>query len=175
MEISYKQILPQITTFIFDVDGVLTNGLVTIMPDGELVRQMNIKDGFALKHAVEAGYRVCVISGGTNEGVRLRLRNLGIKDIYLGAHNKTEQFFELVDMYQINPEHVLYMGDDIPDVPVLEKVGLPCCPNDAVREVKVASKYISDKKGGEGCVRDVIEQTLRVQGKWKHNFNANVD
>lgn len=175
MEISYKQILPQIDTFIFDVDGVLTNGMVTIMPDGELVRQMNIKDGFALKHAVEAGYRVCVISGGTNEGVRVRLKNLGIKDIYLGAHNKLEQYYELIDMYELNPDNILYMGDDIPDVPVLEKVGLPCCPQDAVPEIKALSKYISHKNGGEGCVRDILEQTMRVQGKWKHNFDAYVD
>ncbi|MFD2567849.1 KdsC family phosphatase [Pseudotenacibaculum haliotis] len=175
MEKSYKQYLANINTLIFDVDGVLTNGIVTIMPDGQLVRQMNIKDGYALKTAVDAGLNVCIISGGKNEGVRIRLQNLGIKDIYLGAHDKIEKYHELTDMYNLQPENVLYMGDDIPDVPVMKLVGLPCCPNDAVSEIQHISKYISDKKGGEGCVRDIIEQILRVQGKWDGNFDAKYD
>lgn len=175
MEISYKQLLPQINTLIFDVDGVLTNGMVTIMPDGELVRHMNIKDGYALKTAVDKGYNVCIISGGKNEGVRMRLANLGIKDIYLGAHNKIQQYNELVEKYNLKPENVLYMGDDVPDYPVMKLVGLPCSPNDAVQEIQSIAKYISDKKGGEGCVRDVIEQILRVQGKWENNFDAKYD
>ena len=175
MEISYKQLLPNITTLIFDVDGVLTNGLVTIMPNGELVRNMNIKDGYALKTAVDKGLNICIISGGKNEGVRTRLANLGIKDIYLGAHDKIKQYNELVEKYNLKPENVLYMGDDVPDYPVMKLVGLPCCPNDAVREIQEVSKYISDKKGGEGCVRDVIEQILKVQGKWENNFSAKYD
>ena len=149
MDISYKQLLPNITTIILDVDGVLTNGYVTIMPNGELVRTMNIKDGYALKTAVDKGYRICIISGGTNEGVRKRLANLGIKDIYLGAHQKTEQWNLLKEKYNLNPSEVLYMGDDIPDLPVLMEVGLPCCPNDAAPEIQQISKYISNKKGGE--------------------------
>ncbi|MGK0326281.1 MAG: 3-deoxy-D-manno-octulosonate 8-phosphate phosphatase (KDO 8-P phosphatase) [Polaribacter sp.] len=175
MEISYKQLLPNINTLIFDVDGVLTNGMVTIMPDGELVRHMNIKDGYALKTAVDKGFNVCIISGGNNEGVRTRLANLGIKDIFLGAHNKIKQYNEIVHKYNLQPENVLYMGDDIPDFPVMKLIGLPCCPNDAVPEIQGISKYISNKKGGEGCVRDVIEQVLRVQGKWDNNFNAKYD
>ncbi|MCH3882650.1 MULTISPECIES: KdsC family phosphatase [Tenacibaculum] len=175
MEISYKQLLPNITTLIFDVDGVLTNGIVTIMPDGEMIRNMNIKDGYALKSAVNAGFNVCIISGGTNEGVRTRLANLGIKDIYLGAHDKIKQYNELVEKYNLKPENVLYMGDDVPDFPVMKLVGMPCCPNDAAREIQQVSKYISDKKGGEGCVRDVIEQIMRVQGKWNGNFDAKYD
>ncbi|WP_298880834.1 HAD family hydrolase [uncultured Polaribacter sp.] len=175
MEISFKQLLPNITTLIFDVDGVLTNGLVTIMPDGQLVRNMNIKDGYALKTAVDKGLNVCIISGGKNEGVRTRLANLGIKDIYLGAHDKIKQYNELVEKFNLKPENVLYMGDDVPDFPVMKLVGLPCCPNDAAREIQQVSKYISDKKGGEGCVRDIIEQILRVQGKWENNFNAKYD
>lgn len=175
MEISYKQLLPNINTLIFDVDGVLTNGLVTIMPDGQLVRNMNIKDGYALKTAVDKGYNICIISGGKNEGVRTRLANLGIKDIYLGAHDKIQQYNELVEKYNLKPENVLYMGDDIPDYPVMELVGMPCCPNDAAQEIQQVAKYISDKKGGEGCVRDIIEQILRVQGKWDNNFNAKYD
>lgn len=175
MDKSYKEVFPQIDTFIFDVDGVLTNGIVTVFPDGKLVRQMNIKDGYALKAAVKAGFRVCIISGGKNEGVRTRLENLGITDVYLGAHNKIIQFNELVSKYNLNPENVLYMGDDVPDFPVMEKVGMPCCPNDAVREIQQVSKYISDKNGGEGAARDVIEQIMRVQGKWNSNFDAKYD
>ena len=170
MDKSYKEIFPQINTLIFDVDGVLTNGIVTVFPDGQLIRQMNIKDGYALKAAVKAGFHICVISGGKNEGVRSRLQDLGIKDIYLGAHNKIEQFNELLKKYDLKPENVLYMGDDVPDLPVMKLVGMPCCPNDAVREIQQASKYISDKKGGEGCARDVIEQVMRVQGKWENDF-----
>ena len=133
MEISYKQLLPKINTLIFDVDGVLTNGMVTIMPDGELIRHMNIKDGYALKAAVDKGLNVCIISGGKNEGVRTRLTNLGIKDIYLGAHDKIKQYNELVKKYDLKSENILYMGDDIPDYPVMELVGLPSCPNDAAK------------------------------------------
>ncbi|MDB4047806.1 KdsC family phosphatase [uncultured Polaribacter sp.] len=174
MEISYKQLLPKISTFIFDVDGVLTNGMLTIMPDGEMVRHMNVKDGYAMKNALNKGYRVCIISGGTNEGVRTRLAALGIEDIYLGAHNKIKQYQALMEKYNLQPENVLYMGDDVPDYPVMKLVGLAACPNDAVREIQEVSTYISDKKGGEGCVRDVIEQVLRVQQKWDENFDASL-
>ena len=166
--------LNQITTIFFDVDGVLTNGQLTIMPDGELVRHMNVKDGYAMKNALNKGYRVCIISGGTNEGVRTRLAALGIEDIYLGAHNKIKQYQALVQKYNLHPENVLYMGDDVPDYPVMKIVGLATCPNDAVQEIQSISKYISNKKGGEGCVRDVIEQVLRVQQKWNENFDASL-
>ncbi len=175
MDKSYKELFNDVNTFIFDVDGVLTNGIVTVFPNGELVRQMNIKDGYALKAAVKAGYRVCIISGGKNEGVRSRLEGLGITDIYLGAHTKINQYNELVKKYDLKPKNVLYMGDDIPDLPVMEKVGIPCCPSDAVRELQAISVYISDKKGGEGCARDVIEQIMRVQQKWHDNFDAKYD
>ena len=175
MEKSYKEYLQHITTFIFDVDGVLTDGTIIINTDGQLLRNMNIKDGYALKAAVNQGYNVCIISGGTNEGVRSRLRGLGITDIYLGAHHKTEQLDEYLDIYNIKAENVLYMGDDIPDLPVMQMVGLPVCPQDAVSEIKDASKYVSHKKGGKGCVRDVIEQVLKVQGKWATEFDAKYD
>jgi len=175
MEKSYKEIMPQITTFIFDVDGVLTNGVVTIFPDGEMVRSMNIKDGYALKTAIKSGYNVCIISGGTNEAVRNRFEVLGITNVYLGAHNKMEQFNEYINLKNITPEHILYMGDDIPDYPVMKKVALPCCPKDAAPEIKNISSYISHKKGGTGCVRDVIEQVLKVQGKWDGQFDSKYD
>ncbi|MCA0931516.1 HAD-IIIA family hydrolase [Lutimonas saemankumensis] len=172
---NYKELMPSITTFIFDVDGVLTDGTVTVFPNGELIRSMNIKDGYALKTAVQEGFNVCIISGGTNEAVKSRLRGLGITDIYLGAHNKTEQLDEYLDIYDINPENVLYMGDDIPDIPVMKLCGLPACPKDAVPEVQRISGYISQKRGGKGCVRDVIEQVLKVQDKWHNHFDAKLD
>jgi len=175
MEKSYKEIMPTITTFIFDVDGVLTDGVVTITTTGEMIRNMHTKDGYALKTAVDAGYNVCIISGGTNEGVRKRLEGLGITQIYLGAHQKLEQFYEYCDGHEIKPENILYMGDDIPDYPVMKKVGLPCCPLDAVPEIQEISTYVSQKNGGKGCVRDVIEQVLKVQGKWNGKFDAKYD
>ncbi|WP_400078432.1 KdsC family phosphatase [Winogradskyella sp. R77965] len=172
---SYKEYLANITTFIFDVDGVLTDGTITVTTDGEMLRTMNIKDGFALKTAVDAGFNVCIISGGSNEGVRKRLAGLGIKDIFLGAHNKIEQLNEYTSKHKIGMSQVLYMGDDIPDFPVMKLAGLPCCPQDAVAEIKAISKYVSHKKGGKGAVRDVIEQVLKVQSKWNGNFNAKYD
>ena len=172
---SYKEYLNHITTFIFDVDGVLTDGTVTVTSSGEMLRRMNIKDGYALKIAVDKGYHVCIISGGSNEGVRMRLENLGLSDIYLGAHNKIEQLNEYLNKHNLKTENVLYMGDDIPDFPVMNLVGLPCCPQDAVPEIKAISQYISHKNGGHGAVRDVIEQVLKVQGKWNGSFDAKYD
>jgi len=172
MEKSYKELMPQITTFVFDVDGVLTDGTVTIFPNGELVRKMHVKDGYALKTAIDMGYRICIISGGTNTAVKSRLRGLGITDIYLGAHNKLEPLNEFLDIYDIKTENVLYMGDDIPDYPVMQLVGLATCPKDAAPEIQQISNYISQKKGGNGCVRDVIEQVLKVQDKWDDQFDA---
>lgn len=172
---SYKEYLEHITTFIFDVDGVLTDGTITLTTSGEMLRTMHTKDGYAMKTAIDAGYNICIISGGSNEGVRVRLRGLGITDIYLGTHNKVEQLDEYLDIYNIKPEQVLYMGDDIPDYEVMKMVGLPCCPQDAVAEIKAISKYVSHKLGGKGCVRDVIEQVLKVQGKWQAGFDAKYD
>lgn len=172
---SYKELLIDITTFIFDVDGVLTDGTVTVTTDGELLRTMNVKDGFALKTAIDAGFNICIISGGSNEGVRKRLSGLGIKDIHLSAKNKIDQLNTYLSENNINSSQVLYMGDDIPDFPVMKMSSLPCCPQDAVPEIKAISKYISHKKGGRGAVRDVIEQVLKVHGKWNSNFNAKYD
>lgn len=174
-EKSYKEYLEHITTFIFDVDGVLTDGTILLTTTGEMLRTMHTKDGFAMKTAIDAGYNLCIISGGSNEGVRQRLNRLGVTDIYLGTHNKIEQLNEYMAKHGIKHENVLYMGDDIPDYPVMKLIGLPTCPQDAVPEIKGISKYISHKKGGKGCVRDVIEQVLKVQGKWNGNFNAKYD
>ncbi len=172
---SYKEYLEHITTFIFDVDGVLTDGTITVTTSGEMIRTMNIKDGYALKTSVDKGFHVCIISGGTNEGVRKRLEGLGLTDIYLGSHNKIEQLNNYLDKHNIDLKNVLYMGDDIPDFPVMKLVGMPCCPQDAVPEIKAISKYVSHKNGGKGAVRDVIEQVLKVQGKWNGSFDAKYD
>lgn len=174
-EKSYKEYLEHITTFIFDVDGVLTDGTVMVSTDGALLRSMNIKDGYGLKTAVNQGFNVCIISGGSNEGVRKRLVALGIGDVFLGIHNKIETLNSYIENKGLKKENILYMGDDIPDFPVMQLVGLPCCPQDAVPEIKNISKYISHKKGGKGCVRDVIEQVLKVQGKWNGFYDAKYD
>ncbi|MBT3587375.1 MAG: HAD hydrolase family protein [Flavobacteriaceae bacterium] len=163
---SYKKYLTKITTLIFDVDGVLTDGSIIVATNGDMYRKMHTKDGYALKTAVDKGFNVCIISGGNNEGVRLRLKGLGIKDVHLGVHHKTETMNTYLGENSILKEQVLYMGDDIPDLQVMKEVGLPCCPQDAVQEIKRISTYVSHKKGGKGCVRDVIEQVLKVQNKW---------
>lgn len=172
---SYKEYLEHITTFILDIDGVLTNGNVIVMTNGDLVRTMNIKDGYALKTALNQGYHIGIISGGSNEGVRIRLNGLGVKDVFLGVQDKISCLNDYLRTHNIKSENVLYMGDDIPDFEVMQKVGLPCCPQDAVPEIKAISKYVSHKKGGKGAVRDVIQQVMKVQGKWAIDVNAKYD
>jgi 3-deoxy-D-manno-octulosonate 8-phosphate phosphatase (KDO 8-P phosphatase) len=165
MNENYKRRLKNVRCFMFDIDGVLTNGSLIVMPD-ELYRIMNIRDGFALKQAVDSGYTVAIISGGKSESVRTRLANLGIKDIFLGTDFKDEKFDEILQQYNLREEEILYMGDDLPDYEVMKRSGVPCCPADAAPEIKDISVYISTLKGGKGCVRDVIEQVMRLQGKW---------
>ncbi|MFT6370141.1 MAG: 3-deoxy-D-manno-octulosonate 8-phosphate phosphatase (KDO 8-P phosphatase) [Maribacter sp.] len=172
MDKSYKKFLKDITTFVFDVDGVFTNGSVLVDTAGELLRTMNVKDGYALKTALTKGYNVCIITGGTNEGVRKRLMGLGVTDIYMGSHLKIETLNDYLDTHKIDLKNILYMGDDIPDIPPMQVVGLASCPQDAVPEVKAVSTYISHKDGGTGCVRDVIEQVLKVRGDWMNHFSA---
>lgn len=175
-EKSFKEYLHKINTFIFDVDGVLTDGQVIIRTNGDQERVMNIKDGYALKTAVDASYHVCIISGGSNEGVRKRLKGLGLKDIHLGISQKTEVLAKYMETHKLQPEQIVYMGDDIPDYEVMQKVGMPCCPQDAVSEIKSISKYISHKNGGQGAVRDIIEQVMKVHGKWSvGNTDAQID
>ncbi|MCO5723387.1 KdsC family phosphatase [Robiginitalea marina] len=169
---NYKELLQDITTFVFDVDGVFTDSSILITTSGELLRKMSVRDGYAVKVALQRGYRICVISGGTNEGVRERLRALGVTDIYLGAGYKEETLRDYLMDYQIEAREVLYMGDDIPDIPAMQLSGMVACPQNAVPEVKRISHYISHLEGGEGCVRDIIEQVLKVRGDWHTQFNA---
>ena len=168
---NYKIKLKKINTFIFDIDGVLTNGMVTLFNNGDQVRHMNTRDGYAIQYAIKNKYLVAIISGGNNDGVLKRLKFLGIKDIYLGCKEKNNAFEDLIKKYKLNQDNILYMGDDLPDLEVMKKVGVASCPNDAATEIKDISDYISIFKGGNGCVRDVIEQTLRVQDKWAKNKN----
>lgn len=155
-----------ITTFVFDVDGVLTDGSLLLLNDGQMARQMNIKDGYALQLAVKKGYHVVVISGGTSEAVKQRLEKLGIKEIFLQVENKKDKLIQFVEQYGLKWEQLLFMGDDIPDHSVMQLVGMPCCPADAVMEIKQISHYISPLEGGKGCARDVIEKVLKLNGQW---------
>ncbi len=173
MSKTFKERLKRINTFFFDVDGVFTDGSVTIFENGEQVRKMSVKDGYAVQYAVKMGYRIAIISGGRHEGVRLRFQGLGVQDIYLGQSNKIEAYEDLLAIYEINEDEILYMGDDLPDLEVMTKVGLACCPKDAATEIREMAHYTSPFKGGQGCVRDVIEQTLKAQEKWKDTKHIN--
>ena len=166
------ELFKDISTFVFDVDGVLTDGTVLLLENGLQARQMNIKDGLALQMAIKNGYKVYVISGGTSEPVIGRLKYLGVDEIHLGLKDKLKFFEGIRDHQNLQWNEILYMGDDLPDVPVLEKVGLPCCPKDAALEVKTISKYISSAKGGRGCVRDVIEKVLKLNNHWQYTTDV---
>ncbi len=163
---NFKEGLKIVKAFAFDVDGVLSSPEVYLHPGGELMRSMNTKDGYALQHAVKRGYPIAIITGGKTESVGERFRGLGITDIYLGSSYKIDDFNDFLFKYDLKDEEVLYMGDDLPDYDILKKVGVPCCPSDAVEEIKSVAHYISPFAGGKGCVRDVIEQVLRLHGRW---------
>jgi len=156
----------QVKCFAFDVDGVLTDGTVWLPDDGQMIRSMNTKDGYALQLAVKKGYAVIVISGGGAEGAKKRLNKLGITEVHFQAGNKKQVLNAFLLAKNIAPKDVLFMGDDIPDYPAMQEVGLPCCPSDAVPEIKSISKYIAAMPGGKGCVREVIEKVLKLNGQW---------
>ncbi len=156
----------KITTFIFDVDGVLTDGTVHSYADGEHSRTFFIKDGYAMEKAMQSGYNIIIISGGFEKGVHNRLTFLGVKDIFLGVKDKLELFNTIKKDKNLNEDQILYMGDDIPDYKMLKLVGLPTCPNDAANDIKEICKYVSPFNGGRGAARDVIEKVMKSQGKW---------
>ena len=172
MQKSYKEYLKNISTFVFDVDVVFTDGNVLVDNNGEMLRTMNVKDGYALKTALTKGYNVCIITGGTNEGVKKRLMGLGVTDIFMNSHLKIEVLNTYMSTNKIDAKNILYMGDDVPDIPPMQTVGMATCPQDAVPEVKAVSNYISHLSGGKGCVRDVIEQVLKVRGDWMSLYSA---
>ncbi|MBQ0094581.1 MAG: HAD-IIIA family hydrolase [Bacteroidaceae bacterium] len=164
--------LSRIKAMVFDVDGVLSCDVMNLSPEGDPVRTVNVKDGYALQLAVKMGLNLCIITGARVESVRKRFEGLGIKDVYIASSVKIRDYEEFVAKYGLKSDEVLYMGDDIPDYQIMQLVGLPCCPADACPEIQSLSKYVSPLAGGRGCVRDVVEQVLKVQGKWLSNEKA---
>ena len=164
--------LNKIKAIIFDIDGVLSAETINLSADGVPLRTVNIKDGYAIQLAVKLGLRIVILTGANIPSIRVRYEGLGVEDIYLGCAVKIETYNQLLEKYGLKDEEVMYMGDDIPDLEIMRRVGCPVCPKDACPEIKEASLYVSDRKGGYGCGRDVIEQVLRAQGKWVMNAKA---
>lgn len=165
--VNFKEKLKDIKCFIFDVDGVLTNGMLHVTNDGKLLRAMNIKDGYALQLAIKKGYRVVIISGGKDEGVVIRLKNLGVSDIYVGIGNKLQQLLAVMQEHHLTSAQLLYMGDDMPDAEAMKNCAIATCPYDAAPQIRDICHYISPVKGGDGCARDVIEQVLTLNNDWE--------
>jgi 3-deoxy-D-manno-octulosonate 8-phosphate phosphatase (KDO 8-P phosphatase) len=166
-----EKFLP-VTTIILDMDGVLTDGSLLITPDGEWIRKMNIKDGYILQLAVKTGYRMIVITGSSSSPVEKRLNRLGVNMVYQNVKDKMMLLKTLMAEHGFSANETLYMGDDIPDLEVMKMCGLSCCPADSARDILAMADYISPVKGGEGCVREVIEKLMRVQGKWIHSVDV---
>lgn len=163
---NFKEKLFNIKAFIFDIDGVLSLQTISLNSFGVPNRTINLRDGYALQLAVRKGYRIAVISGSNSKEYGKRLKLLGVKDIYLNSRTKTDHFKSFLEKYGLNSSEVLYMGDDIPDHSVMKLSGVAVCPSDADSEIKQISDYVSDRRGGEGCARDIIEQVLRLHNKW---------
>jgi 3-deoxy-D-manno-octulosonate 8-phosphate phosphatase (KDO 8-P phosphatase) len=166
---SLLQKFKAVTTFVFDVDGVLTDGTVLVQQHGEMIRKMNIKDGYAMQLAIKKGYRILVISGGSSLAVQQRLQNLGVQDVFMQVEDKLLVYQNYCTGFQIDASNVLFMGDDIPDYALMQAAGLGCAPADAVPEIRQLAQYISPFNGGQGCVREVIEKVLKLRGDWALN------
>lgn len=164
--------LSKIRAIIFDVDGVLSAETITLHPNGEPMRTVNIKDGYAIQLAMKLGLRIVILTGGTTESVRMRYERLGVEDVYMGCAVKLKTYDEFLAKYGLQDEEVMYMGDDVPDYEIMRRVGCPVCPSDACPDIRAISIYVSHQRGGYGCGRDVIEQVLRAQGKWVMNAKA---
>lgn len=164
---NFKELLQQIRCFVFDIDGVMTDGSLLVASDGTPLRTMNIKDGYALQLAVKKGYFVFVISGSNPEGVKIRLERLGIEEVHLGVTNKLAKLENLLLKHRVKPEFTLYMGDDMPDLAVMKFCMVRTCPSDAIPQIQQICQYISPAAGGRGCVRDIIEQALTLHGEWE--------
>jgi 3-deoxy-D-manno-octulosonate 8-phosphate phosphatase (KDO 8-P phosphatase) len=164
----FKEDLRSIRAFAFDVDGVLSTNQVILHASGDLMRSVNTRDGFAIKKAIDLGYRVAIITGARSESLRGRFAALGTHDVFLASEDKASDLQTFAEKYGLKMSEILYMGDDVPDLDAMRLVGMPTCPGDAASEVQSVSRYISNFAGGQGCVRDVIEQVLRSQGKWNY-------
>ena len=168
----FQEKLKYVKAFAFDVDGVLSGNMIPLYPNGEPMRMINIKDGYALRQAVLKGYPIAIISGGKTEAVRVRFESLGVEHIYLGSHYKCDDFQDFVDKCGLKAEEVLFMGDDIPDYDLMKLAGVPTCPADAVEEIKALACYVSTRNGGDGCGREVIEMVMKAQGTWMSDREA---
>lgn len=163
---NFKEDIARVEAMVFDVDGVMTDGRIIPTAEGDFIRCYNCKDGYALAYAIRHGYRVCVITGGYGKILERRLRMLGMQDFYIDCMDKITTLREYMKKYNLKPENVLYMGDDIPDLECMREVGMPVCPADSAPEVIECSRYISEFEGGRGAVRDIVEQVLRARGDW---------
>ena|SRR5690606_9298151 len=169
---NYKSKLNDIKAVVLDVDGVLTDGSLILLPDGSMTRTMSIRDGYAIQLAIKQNFPIAIISGGRELAVKERMNYLGVTDVYLGSRHKVDDFYDFLSKYNLKASEVAYMGDDIPDMEVMNMVGLPCCPKDAAPEIRKLSLYVSQKDGGKGCVRDILEQLLKVHGKWSDDVDV---
>lgn len=163
---NYKTKLNSIKAFIFDYDGVMTDGFIWTANDEVIVRNGNVKDGYAIQYAIKKGYKVAILSGGKGKSIETRMNMLGVKDMFLSSKQKMDTYYKYLKDNNLQKENILYMGDDIPDYDIMQNVGVATCPQDAAEEIKDVADYISHQKGGYGCVRDVIEQVLKLQGQW---------
>ena len=164
--------LTKIKTIIFDVDGVLSRETVPMTSEGEPMRTVNIKDGYAIQLAQKMGLRIAIMTGGRTLAVNVRYTMLGLEDVYMGCSMKIDTYEAYIAKYNYKDDEVIYVGDDVPDYEVMRRVGCPCCPKDACPDIQAVSLYVSHRNGGEGCGRDIIEQVLRAQGKWMSDSNA---
>lgn len=164
--------LKKIRAIAFDVDGVLSANTITLHPDGEPMRTVNIKDGYAIQLAVKMGLKIAIITGGNTVSVRRRYEHLGVEDIYMQVAVKMKVYDEFLAKHQLTDEEIIFVGDDIPDYEIMRRCGCPCCPADAASDIRDISVYISSLNGGYGCGRDIIEQVLRAQGKWLSSNTA---
>lgn len=169
---NFKEDLAKVKALVFDVDGVLSSDCVPLHPSGEPMRMVNIKDGYAMHIAVEKGYLIAIITGGKTEAVRKRFEGLGVQNIYMGSAYKMKDLEDFIAKHNLKKEEVLYMGDDVPDYPVMKAVGFPVCPADAIAEIRAISCYVSPYTGGHGCGRDVIEQVMKAKGDWMNDADA---
>lgn len=164
--------LKKISTVIFDVDGVLSNNTIPMDAEGQPLRTMNIKDGYAIQLAVKMGINIAIITGGSDDAIQLRYSKLGVKEIFMGCAVKITTYKELCQRLGISDDEVIYVGDDIPDYEIMKRVGCPCCPSDACNDIKEISTYVSPAPGGNGCARDILEQILRAKGLWLSSAKA---